>query len=50
MKLLWFIVLAFDSWITLISCSSLGVALSIGIGDMTMDRKTVGSNSFHDDN
>ena len=33
MKLLWFIVLAFDSWITLVSCNALGVALHIGIRD-----------------
>ena len=49
MKLLWFIVLALGSWITLDSCNALGVVLHIGIGDRTMDRKTVGSNTYHDD-
>ena len=49
MKLLWFIVLAFGSWITLVSCNALGLTLHIGIGDRTMDRKAVGSNTCHDD-
>ena len=50
MELLWFIVLAFGSWITFISCNSLEVTLYIGIGDRTMDRKTISSNSCYDDN
>ena len=50
MKLLWFIVLAFGSWITLVSCYALGVAIHIGIGNRTMARKIVGSNSCHDYN
>ena len=45
MKLLWFIVLAFGSWITFVSCNALGVTLHIGIGDRTIDKKTVGFNS-----
>ena len=47
---LWFIALAFSSWITFVSYNALGVTLHIGIRDRTMDRKTVGSNTFHDDN
>ena len=50
MKLLWFIVLAFSSWTTFVSCNALEVTLHIGIWDRTMDRKTVNSNSCHDDN
>ena len=50
MKFLWFIVLALGSWLTLDSCNALGVVLHIGIGDRTMDRKTVSANSCHDDN
>ena len=50
MKLLWFIVLAFGSWITFVSCNALKVTLHIGVVDRTMDKKTVSSNSFHDDN
>ena len=50
MNLLWFIVLAFGSWITFVSCNALGVTLHIGIGDKTMDRETISSNSCHDDN
>ena len=42
--------LAFGSWITLVSCNALGVALYIGIGDRAMDMKTVIYNSYHDDN
>ena len=34
-------VLAFGSWITLVSCNALGVTLHIGLGDRTMDKKTV---------
>ena len=34
-------VLAFGSWITFVSCNALGVTLYIGIGDRTMDKKTV---------
>ena len=49
-KLLWFIVLAFGSWIALVSCSALGVTLHMGIGDRTMDKKIISSNSCHDDN
>ena len=37
-------VLAFGSWITL------GVTLHIGIGDRTIDKKTVNYASCHDDN
>ena len=33
--------LAFGSWITFVSCNSLGVTLHIGLGDRTMDKKTV---------
>ena len=47
-KLLWFIVLAFGNWIILVSCNALGLALHIGIGDRTIDKKTVSSNSVHD--
>ena len=43
-------VLAFGSWITLVSCNALGMALHTGIGDRKMDRKTVGSNICHDNN
>ena len=49
MKLLWFIVLAFGSWITFVSCNALRVTLYIGIGDSTMDKKTVGANTCYDD-
>ena len=49
MKLLWFIVLALGSWITLDSCNALGVVLYIGIGDRTMDQKTVSYTYCHDD-
>ena len=34
-------VFAFGSWITFVSCNALGVTLHIGIGDRTMDKKTV---------
>ena len=34
-------VLAFGSWITFVSCNALGVTLHIGIGDRTMNKKTV---------
>ena len=44
-----FIVLAFSSWITFASCNALRVTLHIGIGDRTMDKETVGSNTCHDD-
>ena len=39
MKLLWFIVLAFGSWITFVSCNALRVTLHIGIGDRKIDKK-----------
>ena len=44
-------VLAFDSWITLVSCNALGMALYIGIGDgkWTMNRKILSYNFCHDD-
>ena len=50
MKLLWFIVSAFGSWIIFVSSNALRVTLHIGIGDRTMDNKTVSANSCHDDN
>ena len=50
MKLLWFIVLAFGSWITFVSYNALGVTLHIGIGDRIIDKKKVGSNSCYNDN
>ena len=50
MKFLSFIVLAFGSWNTFVSCNALRLTLYIGIGGRTMDRKTVGFNIFHDDN
>ena len=34
-------VLAFGSWITFVSCNAFGVTLHMGIGDRTMDKKTV---------
>ena len=34
-------VLAFGSWIAFVSCNALGVTLHIGLGDRTMDKKTV---------
>ena len=34
-------VLLFGSWITFVSCNALGVTLHIGLGDRTMDKKTV---------
>ena len=42
-------VLAFGSWITLVSCNALGMALYIGIGDgqWTMNRKIVLYNSYY---
>ena len=46
-KLLWFILLAFGSWITFVSCNALGVTLYIGIGNRTMDKKTVSYTYFH---
>ena len=42
-------VLAFGSWITFVSCNALGVTLHIGIGDRTMDKKTVNCTYCHDD-
>ena len=48
-KLLCFVVLAFGSWITFVSCNALGVTLYIGIGDRTMDKKTISYTYFHDD-
>ena len=48
-KLLWFIVLALGSWITLDSCNALGVVIHIGIGDRTMDMKTVSYTYCYDD-
>ena len=41
--------LAFGSWITFVSYNALGVTLYIGIGDRTIDRKTVVSNICYDD-
>ena len=40
-KLLYFMVLAFGSWITLVSCNALGIALHIEVedGQWTMNRK-----------
>ena len=43
-------VLAFGSWITFVSRNALGVTLHIGIGDMTIDKKTVNYTYCHDDN
>ena len=40
--------LAFGSWITFVSYNALGVTLHIGIGDMTMDKKTVGYTYCYD--
>ena len=34
-------VLAFGSWITFVSCNVLRVTLHIGLGDRTMNKKTV---------
>ena len=34
-------VLAFGSWITFVSCNALGVTLHIGIGNRTVDKKTI---------
>ena len=48
MKLLWFIVFAFGNWNFFVSCNALRVTLHIGIGDGTMDKKTVGSNTCYD--
>ena len=48
MKLLWFIVLALGSWITLDSCNALGVVLHIGIRDRTIEKQLV--NICHDAN
>ena len=42
-------VLAFGSWITFVSCNALGMALHIGLGDRTMDKKTVNYTYYHDD-
>ena len=42
--------LAFGSWITFVSYNALRVTLYIGIGDRTMDKKTVSSNSCYNDN
>ena len=42
-------VLAFGSWITFVSCNALGVTLYIGLGDRTMDKKTVNYTYYHDD-
>ena len=39
--------LAFSSWITLVSCNTLGLALYIGIGDKTRDNEN-SYNSCHD--
>ena len=41
--------LAFGSWITIVSCNALGVTLDIRIRDRTMDKKTVSHTYCHDD-
>ena len=43
-------VLVFGSWITFVSCNALGATLHIGIGDRTIDKKTVNYTYCHDDN
>ena len=48
-KLLLFIVLAFGSWITFVSCNALGLTLHIEIRDRTMDKKILSYTYFHDD-
>ena len=42
-------VLAFGNWITFVSYNALGVTLHIGIGDRTMNKKTVNYTYCHDD-
>ena len=41
--------LAFGSWITFVSCNALAVTLHIGIGNRTMNKKTVSYMYCHDD-